>query len=341
MKKKNEIAPNLLHDEIDRRERLSKLHVLVADRNHSTATMVQRILFTFGFRNMDITTNGDSALALLRSRPFDLIITEWNMDPVDGVAMVKAIRHAKDDARIPRDIPIIMLTSRADEESVNIARDAGINEFIAKPFSAKAIISRMQQIIDNPRAFIQAPEYIGPDRRRRGQPPQGMSERRQRRDEDRKKYIPQAHNPKQLQFDIFTTTEILQDMAHAEAKAEALQSINTLIDWARNDVPRLESALKNLTRFPNNYEACIQMKSAAAAVKAQAEVFGYPLGIEVTALMIEYLTLRQTFTHDNLLVLSKHVDTIRVVFREKVRENGQAIAIEMMDSLRQLIRKLG
>jgi two-component system, chemotaxis family, chemotaxis protein CheY len=178
MSKAQRTVPNPAFGDFDRRERLSKLSVLVADRDYRTAALVQRILFSFGFRNLDITTSGESAMALLRSRPYDIIITELTMAPVDGITLIKTIRAAKDDERIRRDIPILMLTARTDVKTVSMARDAGVTEFVAKPFSAKTISNRIIQIIDNPRAFVESPVYVGPDRRRKGLPPAGTGERR-------------------------------------------------------------------------------------------------------------------------------------------------------------------
>lgn len=335
---KQRIIPTVQYSEIDRRERLVKLNVLVADRDHRTASLVQRILFSFGFRNMDVTTSGDSALALLRSRPYDIIITEWNMSPIDGLTLVKAIRNAKDDKRIPRDIPIIMLTARADKESVRDARDAGITEFVAKPFSAKTISNRIIQIIDNPRAFVEAPGYVGPDRRRRGEPPPGVADRRQGADGDK---VKPANQSLQKQLGNLTAAEILNDMAIAEAQAELLKAENDFVDWARDDIERLRKAYLAIKARPSNKDAHRDLTYAAYAIKSQAGIFGYQLGTEVASLLVDYLTTRRTYTSDSILVIGKHIDTINIIFKQEIREGGQGIAVEMIQSLRHLIKKLG
>ncbi|MFM9889326.1 MAG: response regulator [Rickettsiales bacterium] len=123
-----------LRNDQDLRQRLSHIRVLLADRDYRTASLMHRILFSFGFRHIEMVTSGEAALESLRTLPFDLIITEWNMAPVDGITLIKAIRMAKDDERIRRDIPIIMLTARTEVDHVQAARDAGINEFVRKPF---------------------------------------------------------------------------------------------------------------------------------------------------------------------------------------------------------------
>lgn len=325
--------------EVDRRERLFKLTVLVADRDHRTASLVQRILFSFGFRNMDVTTSGESALALIKSRSYDIIITEWNMEPVNGLELVKAIRTAKDDKRIPRDIPIIMLTGRADKESVSLARDAGISEFVAKPFSAKTISTRIVQIIDNPRSFVESPNYVGPDRRRRGEPPPGMADRRAGRNPEARVQPPSQALQKRL--GDYTAADILNEMAIAEAQLEFVKAERDFVDWAREDIARLEKAYAQVKAQPTNEDGHRDLTFAAYDIKSAAGMFGHKLGAEVASLLVDYLNARRTYTADALTVIRKHIDTINVVFKQGIRASDNAIAIDMIKSLRQLIVKLG
>ncbi len=327
--------PHLL--EIDRRERFSRLNVLIADHDHRTASLVQRILFSFGFRNLDVTTNGESALALLRTRPYDIIITEWNMQPVDGLSLVLAIRNAREDKRIRRDIPIIMLTARSDINSVQTARDAGITEFLAKPFSAKTISNRIIQIIDNPRVFVESPRYVGPDRRRRGEPPPGMAERRVGN-----------HNATlhpanaQLQQQIGKpAADILDEMAVTEAQAELAKAESEFIHWAHDDILRLERAFAALSANTHDRKAHVDLLDAAYAIKSQAGIFGYPLGTEVAALMVDYLNARKRFTRNDMIVLGKHIDAVGVIFKQQIKDHGLGTAIDMIHSLKKLIQKLG
>lgn len=72
-----------------------------------------------------------------------------------------------------------MLTGYTEHQQVVEARDAGVNEFLAKPISAKPLYQRLAAIIDNPRSFVRTKSYFGPDRRRQNLgPPRGISERR-------------------------------------------------------------------------------------------------------------------------------------------------------------------
>lgn len=319
------------------RTRLAKLNVLVADRNHRTASLVQRILFSFGFRSMDVTTNGESVVALLRSRHYDILILELDMEPVDGIALVKAIRNAKDDARIPRDIPILMLTAKSDKESVIAARDAGITEFVAKPFSAKTISNRIVRIIDSPRAFVESASYTGPDRRRRGEPPPGVEDRRG----TGKGKITPANHTLQRELGDITAAQIINELAVAQAQTDLLSAEDDFIDWAREYIAELELAFQDLQRKPTSRNARRLMIDAAYSVKSQAGVFGYQLGTEVAGLLMDYLSSRRTYGSNSLIVVGKHIETIKILFREKIKDEGQDVAGEMIASLKKLIFKIG
>ncbi len=99
------------------------------------------------------------------------------MEPLDGLDFVRLVRTAKDSAN-PY-VPIIMLTGYTEYRRVVEARDAGVNEFLAKPISARALYQRFASIIDNPRSFIKTKNYFGPDRRRQNlSAPRGVPERR-------------------------------------------------------------------------------------------------------------------------------------------------------------------
>jgi DNA-binding response OmpR family regulator len=337
MSKNRSIVPSQQAGEFDRRERLSKLCVMVADRDYRTASLVQRILFSFGFRNLDITTNGESALTLLRSRPYDILITEWNMNPVDGVALIKAIRTAKEDARIARDIPIIMLTAQADIHSVSEARDAGVTEFVVKPFSAKTISNRIIQIIDNPRAFVESPAYVGPERRRRGTPPEGVADRRGVGVSAATLHAPNFS----LQQQVGSAADILDASAISEAQAELLKVEDDFVAWAHDDIVRLQAAFATLRQFPRDLEAIATVANLAYSIKSQAGIFGYMLGGEVAGMLVNYLKAYRDFNADQLTVIAKHIDAIAVIFKQQIKEGEQGVAIDMVYSLKKLTQKLG
>jgi len=79
--------------------------------------------------------------------------------------LVKKIRN--DSASPDRFMPIIMVAAHSERPRIIAARDAGINEFVMKPVSARTLFSRLNAVIEHPRRYVRAGEYFGPDRRRK------------------------------------------------------------------------------------------------------------------------------------------------------------------------------
>jgi DNA-binding response OmpR family regulator len=75
-------------------------------------------------------------------------------------------------------LPIIMITGHSERSRVNAARDAGVNEFLVKPVTAKGLMERLSLIVNRPRNFVKSKHYFGPDRRRRPDPNFSGEERR-------------------------------------------------------------------------------------------------------------------------------------------------------------------
>ena len=125
---------------------------------------------------LDVTDAADAFKEIKQHVP-DLIITDWEMSPLDGLDLIRMIRKANDSPN--NFIPIILLTAHADAKRVMEARDAGVNEVVAKPISASALGKRIDASLNHPRSFVRTENYFGPDRRRQNLgPPQGKRERR-------------------------------------------------------------------------------------------------------------------------------------------------------------------
>lgn len=144
---------------------LERLNFLVVDDNKHMRALVKTILHAFGSKNVHDASDGADAFKELRVFPADIIITDWNMDPLDGIDFTKLVRTGKDSPN--PFVPIIMLTGHTEMHRIIEARDSGVNEFLAKPISAKSLYSRIRSIIEKPRPFIRTKTYFGPDRRRR------------------------------------------------------------------------------------------------------------------------------------------------------------------------------
>ncbi|MHA1108515.1 MAG: response regulator [Alphaproteobacteria bacterium] len=166
-----------MSSEAQGRYSLDNVSVLVLDDNRHMRSLVQSILHALGVKDIAEAADAPEAFKELQHFHADVIIADWHMEPLDGLDFVRLVRTAKDSPN-PY-VPIIMLTGHTEYSRVCEARDAGVNEFLAKPISAKALYMRFASIIDNPRPFIRTKSYFGPDRRRQNMgAPRGIKERR-------------------------------------------------------------------------------------------------------------------------------------------------------------------
>lgn len=148
--------------------RLDVLKILVVDDNHHMRILISEILRALGVRHLFEANDGAEGLQKMREHKMDIVITDLSMQPLDGIDFVRLLRNSSDSPN-PM-IPVIMITGHSTMRRVAEARDAGVNEFLAKPLTARGVIARMAQIIDHPRQFVRTEDYFGPDRRRRADP---------------------------------------------------------------------------------------------------------------------------------------------------------------------------
>jgi two-component system chemotaxis response regulator CheY len=144
------------------------LKVLLVDDNQHMRILLAEIIRAIGAKNVFEANDGGEALAVLRREPIDIVMTDLSMQPLDGIDFVRLVRNAKDSPN-PM-IPVIMITGHSTLRRVGEARDVGVNEFLAKPVTARGVIDRITRIVEQPRPYIRSDNYFGPDRRRRADP---------------------------------------------------------------------------------------------------------------------------------------------------------------------------
>lgn len=162
---------------------LSRLCILVVDDNPHMRRIVKEILRTLGVGAVKDASDGADALKTMRVIPVDIVIADLDMSPLDGLEFTRLVRTGKDSPN--RYMPIIMLTAHTESFRVLQARDAGVNEFLAKPISVRRLYARLDAVIRRPRVFVQTRRFFGPDRRRRDTEPNRLPHGdRRRRDAD-------------------------------------------------------------------------------------------------------------------------------------------------------------
>ena len=140
--------------------KLERLRVMLVDNSPLMRELVQSVLAAVGVKHFMTATDGQSALALLPAFGPHLAFVDWEMEPMSGLDFVRAVRKLPE--RDNPFLPIIMLTSHAEEPWVIEAKNAGVHEYLIKPATGAAILARLSSVINNPRPFVRAGNYFGP-----------------------------------------------------------------------------------------------------------------------------------------------------------------------------------
>jgi two-component system, chemotaxis family, chemotaxis protein CheY len=119
------------------------MKILVVDDYATMRRIVRNLLTQIGYTDIDEAGDGVSALQKLRENKFGLIISDWNMEPMTGLQLLKEIRA---DAKLAG-IPFIMVTAESKTENVIAAKQAGVNNYIVKPFNADTLKMKIQAVI--------------------------------------------------------------------------------------------------------------------------------------------------------------------------------------------------
>ena len=122
------------------------------------------LLHAFGSKHVFGATDGKSGFALVQVVKPDLVVTDYAMQPVDGVEFVKMVRALNTPLAC---VPVIMVTGHTERHHIEQARDAGVTEFLIKPVTPRDLHLRLMEAIERPRQFVRTPTFAGPDRRRK------------------------------------------------------------------------------------------------------------------------------------------------------------------------------
>lgn len=118
------------------------MQVLIVDDYNTMLRIMRNLLRQLDFSNVQEATDGEAALTLLRRAPVDLIISDWNMAPMTGLDLLRQVRA---DERLRR-IPFIMVTAESKTENVVIAKQAGVSNYIVKPFNAETLRVKIESV---------------------------------------------------------------------------------------------------------------------------------------------------------------------------------------------------
>ncbi len=143
---------------------MQSITVLVVDDNQYMRKVIRNILVNIGVKNILEATDGSAGLEAIRMFAPDIVIVDWEMPILNGAELVRMVR-SPGVFPIP-DVPIIMLTGHVERWRVMEATRLGVNEFLKKPMSGKALLDRMVAILTRPRPMVRLGDYYGPEPRR-------------------------------------------------------------------------------------------------------------------------------------------------------------------------------
>ncbi len=121
------------------------MRIMIVDDYKTMLRIIRNLLKQLGFNNVDEAIDGSSALQKLREQNFDLIISDWNMEPMSGLQLLKEVRA---DVKM-KDTPFIMITAESKSENVIAAKEAGVSNYIVKPFNAATLKGKLTTVLGN------------------------------------------------------------------------------------------------------------------------------------------------------------------------------------------------
>ncbi len=116
--------------------------ILVVDDYNTMIRIIRNLLKQLGFQDVDDAADGTAALEKMRNRKYGLVISDWNMEPMTGFELLKQVRA---DAELGT-TPFIMVTAESKTENVIAAKQAGVNNYIVKPFNAETLKSKIDTV---------------------------------------------------------------------------------------------------------------------------------------------------------------------------------------------------
>lgn len=118
------------------------MRVLIVDDYNTMLRILRNLLRQLEFNNVEEANNGEEALSKLKSGPFDLVISDWNMTPMTGLDLLRSVRA---DTNLRR-LPFIMVTAESKTENVVAAKQAGVSNYIVKPFNAETLRAKIGSV---------------------------------------------------------------------------------------------------------------------------------------------------------------------------------------------------
>jgi len=120
------------------------MNILVVDDFKTMRRIVSNLLMQIGFKNIDEAIDGESALKKISDKNYNMVISDWNMEPMSGFELLQNIRSSENEIKT---VPFIMITAESKPENIIKAKQAGVNNYIVKPFNVDTLKTKISAVI--------------------------------------------------------------------------------------------------------------------------------------------------------------------------------------------------
>ena len=294
--------------------KFAPLHVLVAEDLQPMRELIKEVLRAMGVGDITAARDGEDAYHKYMTYNPDIIITDWDMPVCDGLELAQKIRRSKNSPN--RKIPIIMVSGYTSQQKISEARDCGITEFMAKPFSSEDIAKKILHIVNSPREFVIAPGFVGPSRRRKVSEDQGIE---QKRGTDTTATI--LEPDKSLQ--VKTGTGKLDEDSIARGQSVIENNKIDFIPIAREFSDRLYKAI--LMAELDETKSRISLDNLMfplMQLKANGLVFKYDLISELSTIIMDFVENLQELDDDAIEIIRAYHTTLIHIINQEMEGNG-------------------
>lgn len=357
-----------------------KVAILVVDDNDQVRSLLTSVLKNLGVGTVYKAKEGGDAIELIKSLPqdytkkggcpIDLIISDWVMSPVDGISLLRWVRHHPDTPN--PFLPFAMISALSDASKIERARDLGATHFFAKPFSVESITAHLCSILTTGRVFVRTENFFGPDRRRRNittgrqtdrrkgsaadrKPDAEKTEEEKAADAKRKEIVKKQEEAKKV--DRFFVPSIIKDKSKENyAPDENCELVDEYImkkvkdDLEDQEQEFLKACAKYIKSLDLDSSAALELElsrrrpnfsrinAIAHELRGLGGIFEYQL-IAIVAQSLYDLTSIYDLSDECLTLVRDHINTFKAIARDNIKGMGGEVGRELIDTLESANRR--
>lgn len=329
---------------------LRRFRIIIADADTRMSQVLRSALNKMGFSDIQMTASSEEAYSMMQTTRPDIIFTDSSTHGIGGIELVRRIR--RDPLNTQPVLPILFFSGQTEEADVSTARDAGINEYVKKPFSAETLAARIEHVIDQPRHFIVVKGYVGPDRRRRGDRTKVLVERRRNTPMPRRHVGPFSRNPRPEEDALILSPDVslreklgshgafrnvMTPLKIQEAQTAIHEYAEEGLDWIRADLRQMRIYLHAIQAGEYAPFTTGALTARALEVRCRAGTFGYHVTGEVAYMLYNFCRKDASpRDREHQTVIRKHLEVLQVLVNSHVQGVAITDGAEILGELRNL-----